>query len=183
MEFIPTPIAGCYEIKLKTISDERGFFLRQFCRDEMSAQGILFTPTQSNYSMTKTKGTIRGLHYQTPPKTEAKLLRVLKGKIFDVCVDLRKGSATFAKWHSVELDATAYSMFLIPKGCAHGFQTLTDNVEMIYFHDEAYSRESDRTAFYADPMFSIPWPLPVSAISQKDATATAMDPGFKGYEI
>lgn len=183
MQFSKTPIPGCYEIQLKAIGDDRGFFFRQFCADEMQQAGIRFAPVQSNYSMTRQKGSIRGLHYQMPPKCETKLLRVLKGKVLDVCVDLRAGSPTFLQWHSVELDEAGQKMFLLPKGCAHGFQTLTDNVEMIYFHDEFYSKEHDRTALYTDEAFGIQWPLPVTSISEKDSKAPKITKEFKGLVI
>ncbi|MFZ5630138.1 MAG: dTDP-4-dehydrorhamnose 3,5-epimerase [Spirochaetota bacterium] len=180
MKFISTPIAGCFEILLEPFSDDRGSFFRQYCAREFADNGIKFSPLQSNYSITKRLGTVRGLHYQVAPMFEAKLLRAVKGRVFDVCVDLRAGSASFGKWHAVELSGEIPTMFFLPKGCAHGFQTLSDNVEMIYFHDEYYSKEHDRTAHHADPFFSIPWPLQVSSISEKDQTAPFFPEDFGG---
>jgi len=183
MEFISTPIAGCYEINLRPISDERGFFFRQFCANEFASASINFKPVQSNFSMTNKAGTIRGLHYQVPPKSEAKFLRTVRGRAFDVCVDLRVGSSTFAQWHAIELDDQKHNAIFIPKGCAHGFQTLTNHVEMMYFHDEFYSKEHDRTALYSDVLFGVTWPLPIAVISDKDKNALPFPAGFKGLEL
>ncbi len=183
MKFAPTKINGCFEIELNFFEDDRGEFFRQYCSKEMADEQIIFHVAQSNYSKTRVRGTIRGLHYQMPPMAEAKLLRVTRGRIYDVCVDLRFGSETFGRWHAVELDAESHAMFLLPKGCAHGFQTLTDNVEMMYFHDEFYASDLDRTVHYADKSLGIVWPLPVTAISEKDNNAASLPEDFGGLKL
>jgi dTDP-4-dehydrorhamnose 3,5-epimerase len=175
MKLHPTPIEGCFEVSLSPRQDERGAFVRQFCEKELREQGISFQVQQSNFSATRSAGTIRGLHYQTPPMAESKLLRVLRGKVFDVCVDLRKNSKTFGQWHGVELSDDHQKMFFIPKGCAHGFQTLAENCEMVYFHDAAYSPDHDRVLNFADPSVAIRWPKPIGLVSDKDRSAPMLD--------
>lgn len=183
MKFISTPIAGCIEVEFSKTEDERGTFQRQFCSREFAAQGILYAPVQSNLSQTTYAGTVRGLHYQIGPYFESKFLRVLRGKIFDVCVDLRLNSKTFGLWHSVELSAEKCNGFLLPKGCAHGFQSLVDDCQVIYFHDQYYTPDADRSANILDPLFDIRWPLPISLISAKDKNAPMFDKKFKGYDL
>lgn len=183
MKIHKTPIEGCFEIELTPMQDHRGVFARTFCQKELRSAGVEFQIAQSNFSMTREKGSIRGMHYQVEPKAESKIVRVIRGSIFDVCIDLRRNSTTFGKWHGVELNDKNFKMLLLPKGCAHGFQTLEDNCEMIYFHDEFYTPECDRTAHHQDPLFAIRWPLPVASISDKDKSAPFFSNQFKGIEL
>jgi dTDP-4-dehydrorhamnose 3,5-epimerase len=180
MRFIPTAISGCYEIEPKFIQDSRGEFARIFCQQEFKELRIDFQVAQSNYSRTYKKGSLRGLHYQTAPHAEGKLVRVERGSIFDVCVDLRKDSPSFGRWHGTSLSAQNRKMLLLPKGCAHGFQTLEDDCEMVYLHSDFYAPECDRTAHHQDPLLNIQWPLPVAMISEKDHGAQFFETNFKG---
>jgi dTDP-4-dehydrorhamnose 3,5-epimerase len=183
MEFLTTSVSGCFEIGLKSIQDNRGQFSRVFCRREFENAGIQFNVAQSNFAKTMAKGTLRGFHYQIAPKTEAKLVRVERGSIFDVCLDLRKNSSTFGKWHGTILSADNGKMLYLPKGCAHAMLTLEDNCELVYLHDEFYSPDQDRTAHHADPIFAVKWPLPVLVISEKDQNAPLFTRDFKGIEL
>lgn len=183
MKFNSTKISGCFEIDLKMIQDQRGEFARVFCQREFAEVDVDFKVAQSNFSKTIKTGSVRGLHYQVAPHAESKLVRVDRGSIFDVCVDLRAGSSTFGQWHGAKLSAANRKMLLIPKGCAHGFQTLEDNCEMVYLHDEFYTPDCDRTAHHQDPLFKIQWPLPISVVSEKDQGAPYFSKDFKGIQL
>jgi dTDP-4-dehydrorhamnose 3,5-epimerase len=126
LNFEPTPIAGAYLIRLSPFVDDRGAFTRLFCAGEIAAIGHIAPVVQVNHSHNKQPGTIRGMHFQYPPHAEVKMIRCLRGRVFDVMVDLRRGSPSFLKWHSVELSPAAFNMIYIPQGCAHGFQTLEE---------------------------------------------------------
>ena len=171
MKFIPTPINGVYLTEPEKHVDERGFFERRFCEKEFIDAGIDVHIVQINRSRSNAIGTVRGLHYQTFPMEELKIVQCLRGMIFDVAVDLRKASPTYLKWHSEILSEDNGKQLCIPKGCAHGFQTVSDNSEILYFTDQFYSREHERTVNYNDPVIDINWPLPVSVISEKDRDA------------
>jgi len=168
MIFKKTKIKGLYIIEPELKIDERGYFARIFCKNEFKKIGFDFKIVQINRSLTKKRGTIRGLHFQKPPKSEDKIVVCLKGKIFDVALDLRKNSPTFGKWFSVELSEENKKMFLIPKGFAHGFQTLTDNCEILYFVSEFYFPKYEGGVRWNDPFFNIKWPLKPTIISEKD---------------
>lgn len=183
MEFRPTSVDGCFEIGLQFVKDNRGQFARVFCRQEFAKAGIEFNVAQSNFARTLTKGTLRGFHYQVAPHAEAKVVRVDRGSIFDVCLDLRKGSPTFGRWFGTVLSAENGKMLYLPKGCAHGMQALEDNCEVVYMHDEFYSPDCDRSANYADAAFAVQWPLPVTVISEKDQHAPSFESAFKGIEL
>jgi dTDP-4-dehydrorhamnose 3,5-epimerase len=171
MNFIPMSIKGVYIIEPEKHEDDRGFFERRFCKKEFVDAGIDVHIVQINRSRSNATGTIRGLHYQTFPMEELKIVQCLRGMIFDVAVDLRKDSPTYLKWHSEILSEDNGKLLCIPKGCAHGFQTMYDNSEILYFTDQFYSREHERTVNYSDPVINIDWPLPVSFISEKDRKA------------
>ncbi len=175
MLFIPTLISDVKVIETTPFTDDRGFFERRFCRNEFSAAGISFSMAQINRSMSKACGTIRGLHFQRVPKSEMKVVQCLKGKVFDVAVDIRENSPTFLKWHAEILSPTNGRSLCIPHGCAHGFQTLEENSEVLYFTDEFYSPDHEGTLHYADPAANVAWPLPVTAISKKDNDASTAD--------
>lgn len=183
MKFVKTPLTGVYVIKLEPFLDERGLFARTFCQKEFAKIGFHKQIVQINHSVTRQKGTIRGMHYQLPPVCEAKIIRCVQGKVFDVMMDLRMGSSTFKQWHGVELSQNNMSMVYIPERFAHGFQTLTDNVELIYHHSAFYSPEYERGLRFDDPALAIKWPLPEGAISPKDQSYPLIDGNFKGIEI
>ncbi|MDX1959905.1 MAG: dTDP-4-dehydrorhamnose 3,5-epimerase family protein [Leptospiraceae bacterium] len=176
-------IDNVFTFKSNLIEDNRGWFNRLYCSEELNSIGIKDPIQQINHSYTKEKGTIRGMHFQEPPYSEVKILRCLKGSIFDVIIDLRKGSKTFLQSFKVKLSEDSYSSIVIPKGFAHGFQALEDNVEMIYFHTELYSKESEGGILYNDPFLNISWPLPVVNVSERDLSFKNITPEFKGLKI
>ena len=168
MIFTETKIKGVYLIEPELITDERGFFARSFCKEEFQKHGLETDIVQCNISYNKKKGTLRGMHYQVPPFEEAKIVSCTKGSIYDVVVDLRRDSPTFRNWHAVELSADSYRMLYIPKGCAHGFQTLEDNCIVYYQMGEYYHPEYSRGIRWDDPAIGIVWPIPAGIISVKD---------------
>lgn len=183
MKFVETPLGGAYVIELEPFLDERGLFARVFCQKEFAKIGFQKQIVQINHSVTRQKGAIRGIHYQIPPACEIKIIRCLHGKVFDVMVDLRMGSSTFMQWHGVELSEDNMRMVYIPEGFAHGFQTLTDNAELIYHHSAFYSPEYEHGLRFDDPAMAIAWPLPAGSISLKDLSYPLIDNNFKGIEI
>lgn len=169
MIFTRLALRGAYRVDLERRQDERGFFARLFCAREFAEQGLDFRPVQVNDSFSVRRGTVRGLHFQRPPMAEAKLVRCVTGAVFDVIVDLRAQSETFGHWTALTLDAAERSMIYIPPGFAHGFQTLKPNTELLYFHSEFYAPGHEGGLAHDDPALSIPWPLPVAALSARDA--------------
>ena len=161
-------IEDVLEIKHFPISDKRGFLTRLFCLEEINTFSTFKGIKQINRTFTNKKGSIRGIHFQNPPASETKIIICTKGKIFDVAVDLRKNSKTYLKHVSIILNSDLNNMILIPKGFAHGFQTLTDNVELIYFHDHEYSPSLESGFNPFDPLLKIEWPLEDYIISKKD---------------
>jgi dTDP-4-dehydrorhamnose 3,5-epimerase len=182
MKFIETKLQGAFIIRPDIIEDERGFFARTFCRREFEDHGLNPDLVQCNISFNKQKGTLRGMHYQAAPHTEAKLVRCTAGAIYDVIIDLRRDSPTFRQWLAEELAADSYCMLYIPQGCAHGFQTLTDNAEVFYQHSAAYSPDHACGIRFNDPALNIAWPLPVSVISAKDQIYPLLDQRFRGID-
>ena len=168
MIFTETEISGSYLIDVKRIGDERGFFGRLWCEKEMEEMGLVSTIKQSNIGVSPLKGTLRGLHYQTAPHQEVKIIRCPRGAIYDVIVDLRPDSPTFKKWFAVELTAENSRMLYVPEGCATGYQTLVDDTEIYYHTSEFYHPESATGVRHDDPAFGIEWPLPIAAISDND---------------
>ena len=168
MIFTSLDLTGAYLIQLDKKIDERGFFARYYCEKEFAERQLEVRWVQMNTTLTSHKGTIRGLHFQREPMTEAKVVRCLNGAIWDVIVDLRSGSSTFGKWIAVELNAFNKSMIYVPKGFAHGFQTLADDTELLYMHSEFYSTENEGGINYQDTTLSIRWPLPISMVSERD---------------
>jgi dTDP-4-dehydrorhamnose 3,5-epimerase len=166
--FVNTKLSGAYLIELERLADHRGFFGRSWCQKEFENHGLTSEVVQANISFNKKMGTLRGMHYQVAPYEEAKLVRCTRGAIYDVMIDLRPGSETFRKWIGVELAANEYRMLYIPEGCAHGFQTLEDNTEVIYQVTQFYTPGSERGVRYDDPAFGIKWPVPVINVSDKD---------------
>lgn len=182
MKFISTPLKGAYVVEPEPLADERGFFMRTFCRKEFAEIGFDKEIAQINQSLTTQKGSIRGMHYQLPPAGEIKIIRCIRGAVFDVMVDLRAGSPTFLYWFSAELSRENMRMAYIPAGFAHGFQTLTDDAELIYHHSAFYSPECEQGLRYDDPALDIQWPLPVSAVSPKDRGYPLIH-GFRGISL
>jgi dTDP-4-dehydrorhamnose 3,5-epimerase len=180
MKLQPTPLGGLTVIETAPVGDARGRFERVFCEDELAAlrPGLRFA--QINLSTTFLRGTVRGMHFQHPPATEAKLIRCVRGRVFDVAVDVRAGSATFLRWHAVELDADAPRQVFIPEGFAHGFQALTDDAQLLYLHTSSWSPQHEAGLHHDDPALAIAWPLPVTQVSDKDRAAPLIDAGFTG---
>lgn len=168
MIFRETPLAGAWVLEPERFEDERGFFARTWCRREFEAHGLDPSIAQCSVSFNHRRGTLRGLHFQAAPHEEIKLVRVTRGAIWDVIVDVRPGSPTFRQHFSVVLSAEARNELYIPKGTAHGFQTLEDETEVFYQISEFYAPESARGYRWDDPSFAIPWPEPVTVISEKD---------------
>ena len=177
------PIEGLKLIERQPIGDNRGFFSRIFCADELIVCGWEHPIAQINHSYTAEKGTVRGLHYQHSPHAEMKLVTCLTGEVWDVAVDLRANSPTFLKWHAEHLSAENNCALLIPKGVAHGFQTLTDNVQLLYCHSAAYQAKAEAGINIADPRVAIKWPLPVSKCSQRDQSFPFLDAQYSGEII
>jgi dTDP-4-dehydrorhamnose 3,5-epimerase len=163
-----TPLQDAFVIEPESFTDDRGIFARVFCKKEL--QSILYGKNivQVNHSMTRQKGAIRGVHFQRPPKAEIKIVKCLRGSVFDVIIDLRKLSSTFGKWHGEILSSENMKMMHIPEGFAHGFQTLEQNAELLYLHTEFYSSEYEGGVKFDDPELAIDWPLPTAVISERD---------------
>lgn len=169
MIFRETKIEGAFVIGLEKHRDERGSFARTWCREEFRLNGIKAQPVQSNTAFSAKKGTLRGMHYQMEPYAEAKLVRCIRGGIFDVLVDLRPDSATYTHWFGIELTPANDRMLYIPEGCAHGYQSLSDASEAFYLSTQFYTPESERGVRWDDPMFNIEWPIVTDiAMSEKD---------------
>jgi dTDP-4-dehydrorhamnose 3,5-epimerase len=169
MKFKATPISGAFLIDLETQSDSRGFFSRIYCEREFAAQGLETRFVQSNLSFNKKRGTLRGLHFQAPPKEEIKLVRCTRGAIFDVIVDLRPDSPTFRRTATFELTQDNRTALYVPKRVAHGFQTLADQSEVLYQMGEFYAPELSRGIRWDDPILGIRWPIHPPILSPQDA--------------
>lgn len=174
MKFLNTQLAGVFEIDIDAISDERGFFARAFCADEFAAQGLETQYIQTSLSFNEKKGTLRGLHFQTVPYAETKIVRCMAGSIFDVVVDIRPNSPTRGKWQSFTLSAENKKSLYIPAGFAHGFQSLAPSTEVFYMISQKYSPEHARTLLWKDAELAINWPLANPIISQKDSAGTPL---------
>lgn len=183
MNIHPTPIADLMLIETVPIRDERGQFVRVFCQTECAEVRPQLRWAQINISETTHKGSVRGMHFQYPPAAEAKLIRCLRGRVFDVAVDLRAGSPTFLHWHGVELSADGPMQFFIPEGFAHGFQALTDNAQLLYMHTSEWNRQHEGAVRHDDPLLSIAWPLPVTTVSEKDRSIRLVDDTFVGIDV
>jgi len=166
--FTETPLKGAFLVDLQKLEDSRGFFARTWCQRECEKYGINFKPVQCNISYNKRKGTLRGMHFQSTPHEEAKLVSCIKGEIFDVIVDLRPGSPTFLQHITAVLTAENHRMIYIPNGFAHGFQTLQDDTEVFYQMSEFYAPEHAKGVRWNDPAFGIQWPDDERLISDRD---------------
>lgn len=164
----PTKIEGVYVIEPEPREDDRGYFARVFAKEELSKAGINYSIVHINRSLSKEKGLIRGMHYQKIPKQEDKIVQCLQGKVFDVVIDVREGSKTYGQWVGETLDPLNKKMLLVPKGCAHGFQTLEENSVVEYFVTEYYAPEYEKGIRYNDPFFNVGWPIKEVIVSDKD---------------
>ena len=177
MRFVPTDLEGAFVIEPEPVEDERGFFARIWCRDEFHEHGLTAELAQCSVSGNARAGTLRGLHYQRAPYEEVKVVRCIKGAIFDVIVDLRPGSSTRAQWYGVELDAVGKRALYVPKGFAHGFQTLVDDTEVLYMISEPYNVVASEGVRWDDPAFAIEWPpAALRTLSERDR----IWPGYVG---
>jgi dTDP-4-dehydrorhamnose 3,5-epimerase len=175
-----TALGGLKLIHRQKFEDSRGFFSRFFCAEQLAHAGFTQPVAQMNHTLTRRRGSVRGLHFQHPPHAEDKLVSCLRGEIFDVAVDIRRGSPTFLHWHAERLSAENGRSLFIPKGFAHGFQTLTDDAELLYLHSTPYVQSAEGGLNPADPMLAIAWPLPFADVSQRDAAHACLTPEFGG---
>jgi dTDP-4-dehydrorhamnose 3,5-epimerase len=176
MIFTETPLEGAFVIDLEKRGDDRGFFARVFCEREFADHGLVTHFKQVNNSLSAERGTLRGMHYQLPPMAETKLVRCVRGSLFDQVIDLRDGSETFGESFGVELSAENRRMLYVPKGFAHGFLTLAEDTEAFYLVDEFYGPELERGIRYDDPRFSLSWPIEPAVVSEKDRGHPDFDP-------
>ena len=172
MHFIETPLKGSYLINQEPREDERGFFARLFCEKEFALRHLNTHWAQANNSFCKSPGILRGLHFQYPPDAEVKLVRCVRGSIWDVILDIRPNSGTYGQWFGHELSAENRTMMYVPEGFAHGFISLSDESEILYLVSSCYSMESEGIVRWDDPFHNIRWPIPPTIISEKDRNAT-----------
>jgi dTDP-4-dehydrorhamnose 3,5-epimerase len=178
MIFTETKLKDAYIIELKKMGDQRGFFARAWCQREFDEHGLVSQVVQANLSYNKAKGTLRGMHYQRAPYAETKLIRCIRGALYDVIIDLRPDSPTYMQWLGVELTTENHKMLYVPEGFGHGFQTLVDNTEAFYQVSEFYTPNAEGGIRYDDPAFNIEWPLEVQVISDKDKSWPDYVPQF-----
>lgn len=183
MKIHQTAISGLVVIESEPKNDERGFFTRLYCQEELQELVGTRQIVQINQSSTRTVGATRGLHYQHRPHAEMKLVRCLKGKVWDVAIDLRAGSPTFLKWHAEELSAENARMMVIPEGFAHGFQVLEEDSELLYLHTAHYSSSAEGGVRPTDPRLSINWPLAVRDLSDRDRNHPLLASDFTGLVV
>lgn len=183
--FVPekTALEGLIVLNRKPIGDTRGFFERVYCANDFQDFGLSKPLTQMNRTLTHKKGALRGLHFQRPPHAEMKVVNCLRGKVFDVAVDLRDGSPTFGQWHGEILSAENHKCLLIPEGFAHGFQTLKDDTELLYLHTEFYHPESEGGINLFDEEIDVNWPLPAVQLSARDQKLPKLCDGFESIEL
>ena len=179
----PLPLAGLYLIERQQLGDERGFLSRLFCAQALAPAGWTQPIAQVNHTYTQRSGTVRGLHYQQPPHAEMKLVSCLRGQVWDVAVDIRAGSQTFLQWHAQRLGADNGCALLIPQGFAHGFQALTDDVDMLYCHSAAYASDHEAGLNPLDPRLAVKWPMDVAEMSARDRTHAHLGDEFQGVHL
>jgi dTDP-4-dehydrorhamnose 3,5-epimerase len=183
VKFDPTPLQGAYTVTLEKRGDDRGFFARLFCEQEFAAAGLAMPIVQINNSLSAKAGTLRGMHYQLPPAAETKVVRCIRGALFDVIIDLRPDSPSFGQWFGAELTADNRLMMVVPQGFAHGFLTLTDDTEAFYLVNAPYAPEQERGLRFNDEHFGIVWPGIPSDVSPKDQTWPDFNPDFHSVEL
>ncbi len=183
MKVIGTPLNGLRLVLTRPYRDPRGSFARLYCQETLAAYTNARPLEQINLSVTTAAGSIRGMHFQYPPYAEFKLVQCLAGRVYDVAIDLRHGSSSFMQWFATELSPDTGNALLIPPGFAHGFQTMTENCQMLYFHTESYHPESEGAIAYNDPKIDIHWPLPVTEVSDRDLQHPFTDNRFSGIKL
>lgn len=179
----PLALEGLARIHQRVFNDARGRFARLFCQGRLTLQGRPFDIRQINHSTTQGAGSVRGLHYQLPGHAESKLITCLEGAILDIVVDIRQGSPTFLHWHAERLEAGDGHSLLIPKGFAHGFQALAEQVQVLYFTDADYAPGHEGGLRHDDPALNLPWPLPVTNLSERDQQHPLLTPAFTGVAL
>lgn len=177
-----TPIPGVKIVRRKRLGDSRGFLERLFCSDELAAAGWTKPIAQINRTFTAQRGAVRGLHFQHPPAAEMKLVTCIQGSVFDVAVDLRRGSPTFLRWYGHALSADGDAAMLIPEGCAHGLQALTVDAGVLYLHSAPYDAAREGAAWALDPRIGIAWPLPIGEMSARDKAHAPLTDSFVGID-
>lgn len=183
MQARQTAIEGVWVVETPVVGDERGSFYRAFCDSDLLLQLAGAPIRQINLSRSQQVGTVRGLHFQYPPQAEHKLVRCLRGRVFDLAVDLRSGSPTFLSWHAQELSPENRHMLLIPPGCAHGFQCLEADSELLYLHTAPYQPELEGGVRADDPRLAIRWPLPIQNLSSRDQSHAYLSEGYRGIQL
>ncbi|MFS8930195.1 dTDP-4-dehydrorhamnose 3,5-epimerase [Cupriavidus taiwanensis] len=183
MNIEATPIEGVMVVTSQAFADHRGAFQRLYCDKELADVLGGRHIVQANHSRTAQVGAVRGMHYQLPPHAEMKLVRCLRGRVWDVAVDLRQGSPTFLRRHAVELSAENGRMFVIPEGCAHGFQVLEPESELLYLHTAHYAPQAEGGVRHDDPQLGIEWPLPVADLSQRDRSHPLLTSDYSGIKL
>lgn len=177
------PLKGIKLVERQRLGDSRGFLARLFCAEELVAAGWIRPIAQINHTYTAAQGTVRGMHFQRPPHAEMKLVSCIRGEVWDVAVDVRADSPTFLHWHAERLSADNCRALLITEGFAHGFQALTDDVELLYCHSAAYAHDAEAGLNPLDERLAITWPLPVSELSARDAAHPLVETGFEGVHL
>lgn len=178
-----TPLEGVRLIQRHAMEDQRGLFERMFCDEELKACGLERPIVQINHSITRHRGTVRGMHFQYPPAAETKIVSCLRGRVWDVALDLRRDSPTFLRWHAEELSAENRRTLYIPEGFAHGFQALSEECELLYFHTAHYASEHEGALNVADPTLAIDWPLPIVGLSERDRGHPFVGDDFTGVTL
>ena len=179
----PTPLGGLYEIRTTHVVDARGSFARLFCEHDFASIRVGLHFTQVNLSRTTHKGSVRGMHYQRLPVAEAKLVQCLRGRVFDVAVDVRAGSPTFLRWHAIELSDENNLAVFIPEGFAHGFQALSDDAQLLYMHTNNWTPACEAGLRHDDPQLAVSWPIPITLVSERDASFPLLDSTFAGVSL
>ena len=180
---IETPIKDLVVVQRKVLEDDRGFLSRLFCQEALRDAGWHWPVCQINHTLTRKEGVVRGMHYQVPPKAEAKLVTCIRGAVWDVAVDLRKASPTFLKWHAEEISACNRKSMCIPPGFAHGFQVMHDESQLIYLHSQVYDTSCERGLNPNDPILKILWPHKITGLSPRDAGHAFLDVCFEGVSL
>lgn len=178
-----SPLAGLKRVTRQRLGDSRGFLSRLFCREELAGAGWQKPVAQINHTFTARQGTVRGLHFQRPPHSEMKLVSCIRGEVWDVAIDLRAGSPTFLHWHAEILSAGNNHALLIPEGFAHGFQTLSDDCELLYLHSAPHMPEAEAGVRHDDPRIGIAWPLQAAGLSARDLALPLLAPDFSGIAL
>ncbi len=183
MKFNELPLKNAYCIEPETFHDNRGFFERLFCKKELEQIACNKEIVQINHSLTKRRGAVRGMHFQYPPYAEIKMVKCITGKVFDVIIDIRKKSPDFLQWHGEIISAENMKIVYIPEGFAHGFQTLEENCELLYFHTGFYNKDYEGAIRYNDPLVGINWKLEITEMSERDRNHPLLDNNFRGIEL